>query len=145
MPHGEHAVHGTPDLSLSAERSTTRARHWRPGGRVWQALQRATVAAALIGLGYGLSAVLHEDVPGVVANLALSRKCSERAASGRPQEILSEDPYEELPGIRPHDAEYWQWTFPRQVEEMVNATISGVRGSTQSSQETLAHFGIMTP
>ena len=125
MPHGEHAVHGAADLSPSADRPA-RPRHWRPGGRVWQAVQRAAIAAALVGLGYGLSAVLHEEVPGV-RNLALAKRCSAAAASGRPQELLSEDPYEELPGIRPHDAEYWQRTFPRQAEEMVNATVYGVR------------------
>ncbi len=129
MPHGEHAVHGAADPPTSADRSL-RTRHWRPGGRIWQAFQRAAIAAALIGLGYGLSAVLREEMPGV-RNLALARRCSAAAASGRPQEILSEDPHEELPGIRPHDAEYWQRTFPRQVEEMVNATISGVRDSTR--------------
>ena len=127
MPHGEHAVHGAADPPTSPDRSA-RTRHWRPGGRVWQALQRAAIAAALVGLGYGLSAVLHEELPGV-RNLALARRCSAAAASGRPQELLSEDPLEELPGIRPHDAEYWQRTFPRQVEEMVNATIAGVRHS----------------
>ena len=132
MRPGEHAVHGSADISASGDRPT-RTRHWRPGGRVWQASQRAAIAAALVGLGYGLASVLHADAPGVV-NLAFASKCGSTAA-GEPgrKSILSEDPYEDLPGIRPHDAEYWQLTFPRQVEEMVNATIGGVRSRARTS------------
>ena len=119
MPLGEHAVHGTADLSGGANGDRpTRARQWRPSSRVLQAAQRAAISVALVAFGFGLASTLQPEV---------ARRCSQPAAGGARKAILSEDPYEELPGIGPHNAEYWRLTYPRQVEELINATLSGVR------------------
>ena len=101
-------------------------RHWRPSARVWHASQRAAIAAALVGIGYGLASVLN-TAPPQGFGIASSAVTNAEALSGYREHRLEGLADEELPDIRPHDDEYWQLTFPRQVEEMINATLSGVR------------------
>jgi hypothetical protein len=137
MRHGEHAVHGSADLPQGNGDRPPRQRHWRPSGRVWLASQRAAIAAALIGFGYGLASVLNTTPPQALG-VALSTDTSAEAGAGVRQSLLeglSAD--EDLPGIRPHDDEYWHLTFPRQVVEMINATISGVRCKQACRAQTL--------
>ena len=129
MRHGEHAVHGINDLPGNG--GPARTRHWRPSGRVWHATQRAAIAAALIGLGYGLASVLDRAPLNVadlgVASLASSALACAEGGGGAQKNLLDGHTDEELPEIRPHSDDYWHMTFKRQVEEMINATIAGVR------------------
>ena len=125
MPDGEHGVHGTINIPAAGSHPAG-AMLWRPASRIWQAAQMIGAVAALVVCVYGLAILLQPESRGVIS-LALARTRS-WVGSTMPSTVPPEDPHEALPNIRPHDDPYWRVTFLLHVEEMINATLDGVRG-----------------